>query len=398
VMTSLELVGKIPFHRVFVHPTILNWEGRRMSKSLGTGVDPMDLIRSYGADATRFGLIVQCATGQDVRFTEERIEMSRNFANKIWNAARLVRMSLDEDAYERARGAWPDAQRLASAGSVADRWILGRLEATTAAVTDALAGYRVDEAARSLYDFFWGELCDWYLEIAKSGLRGDDADARAHTQDMLIYTFERTLRLLHPFMPFITEELWQALPHQGESVMIAPWPRADADVRNQEAEMSMSLVMQVVTSARRLRAEQGVEPGATVDLALTPEGERAGKVLSGGSAIIAHLARAGSVSIGDAPPQVVADVIAWEGEQVRVGVSAAPSAEDLRKERQRLDKELAEVDNEAARMRARLDNENFLARAPEAVVAGTRARIEDAERRARSLRERIAALEAKLSG
>lgn len=448
VMTSLEFTGNVPFHRVLVHPTILNWEGRRMSKSLGTGVDPMELINTYGADATRFGLIVQCSSGQDVRFTEERIEMSRNFANKIWNAARLVRINLDQAAYERARRAWPDPRELAAEGALADRWILSRLEATAQTVGQALEDYRVDEGARALYDFFWGELCDWYLEIAKPALRGQLADdgpeqadaspfqgedegggkttptrtltqptfaeaaageplpererssrARRHTQDVLIYAFERTLRLLHPFMPFITEELWQALPHVGDSAMVAPWPDSIPSLRDEQAESAMELLMAVVTSARRLRAEQAVEPTAAVDVILAPEYEATAQLLAAGGELIAHLAKGGRISIGEAPPgtDVVFDVVIWNGEQVRVGVFAAMSAEELRKERDRMQKELQKLETEAARMRGRLASPDFRKRAPQEVVAETGARAEEAERRAHAIRERIVTLTGRLA-
>jgi len=398
VMTSLEFTGKVPFYRVLVHPTILNWEGRRMSKSLGTGVDPMDLIRVYGADATRFGLIVQCSSGQDVRFTEERIEMSRNFANKVWNAARLVRMNLDAAAYERAFGEWPDPRKLAAAGALADRWILSRLEATTEAVSRALAEYHVDEAARALYDFFWGELCDWYLEIVKPALRGDD-ETKQRAQDVLIYAFERTLRLLHPFMPFITEELWQALPHQGDSIMVASWPQSVPGLRDQESEAPMALVMAAVTSARRLRVEQGVAPTAPVDVILSPRGIRGASALDLGKAIIAHLVRSESVTIGEAPPQIegATDVLIWEGEEVRLAIAAKSSTEELAKERDRLRSELAKLEAELARVRGRLDNPDFVARAPQQAVAETRTRAEDAERRAQALRERIAAITDRLA-
>jgi valyl-tRNA synthetase len=435
VMTSLEFTGKVPFYRVLVHPTILNWEGKRMSKSLGTGVDPMDLIRVYGADATRFGLIVQCSSGQDVRFTEERIEMSRNFANKIWNAARLVRMNLDAAAYERAQGEWPDPRKLAASGALAGRWILSRLEATTEAVSHALAEYHVDEAARALYDFFWGELCDWYLEIVKPALRGDGQSgpspsqacpepaergedeggggtasdrtlsqplpqrergslARERAQDVLIYTFDRTLRLLHPFMPFITEELWQALPHQGDSIMISSWPQSVPALRDEESETAMTLVMAAVTSARRLRAEQSVAPSATVDVILSPSGTRGAAALDLGKEIIAHLVRAQSVTIGEAPAHIegATDVLIWEGEEVRLAIVTTSSVEELAKERDRLRSELAKLEAELARVRARLDNPDFVARAPQQAVLATRTRAEDAERRAQVLRERIAAI------
>ncbi|HUT75211.1 MAG TPA: valine--tRNA ligase [Armatimonadota bacterium] len=402
VMMGLHFMGDIPYPEVYINATVLNAQGRRMSKSLGTGVDPLETVEKYGADATRFGLIAQ-SSGQQVRFEMERVETGRNLCNKLWNAARMVRMNLDEAAYERARVA-----QAPSPVSLADRWILSRLEATTQTVTQALGDYRADEAARALYDFFWGELCDWYLEIAKPALRGDDPAARTRTQDVLIYTFERTLRLLHPFMPFITEELWQALPHDGESIMIAPWPvlsgvegpEGRALLRDQQAEEAMSLVMAVVTSARRLRIERGVEPGAAVEIILTPDSKRATEALTAGQAMIAHLVHASSITLGEpaGDAEVATDVIPWEGEQVRVSVSTVASAEELARERDRLQKELVTLEAELARTRGRLDNANFIARASEKVVAETRARIEDAERRAVALRERMAALASRLGG
>jgi valyl-tRNA synthetase len=445
VMMGLHFMGDIPYPEVYINATVLNAQGRRMSKSLGTGVDPLKTVEKYGADATRFGLIAQ-SSGQQVRFEMERVETGRNLCNKLWNAARMVRMNLDESAYAR----WGRGGSRTAPTTLADRWILSRLEVTTCAVSAALGDYRADEAARALYDFFWGELCDWYLEIAKPALRGlpapdggapsdsspfqeegeesalslskgggepasprtlsrpDEAgrplperergcSARERTQDVLIYAFERILRLLHPFMPFITEELWQALPHEGESIMIAPWPEGRALLRDQQAEEAMSLVMAVVTSARRLRIECGVEPGAAVEIILTPDSKRATEALTAGQATIAHLVRASSITLGEPPgdAEVATDVIPWEGEQVRVSVSTTASAEELAKERDRLQKELVTVEAELARTRGRLDNPGFIARAPEKVVTETRSRIEDAERRGDALRERIAALAAR---
>jgi len=493
VMTSLEFTGEAPFYRVLVHPTILNWEGRRMSKSLGTGVDPMDLISAYGADATRFGLIVQCSSGQDVRFTEERIEMSRNFANKIWNAARLARMNLDAAAYERARQAWPDAAQLAAAGALADRWILSRVESVTAAVTQALEEYRVDEAARALYDFFWGELCDWYLEIAKPALRGEGADkegaqvdsspsqgedegggekaagstdedelvaegideenltvdieedeggggaaatstdeepladirgdegrggaaddrtltpplpkrersplVRQHTQDVLIYTFDRTLRLLHPFMPFITEELWQALPHQGDSIMIAPWPTATQQCRDPDAEDKMSLVTAVVAAVRRIRVDHHIEPGAVVDVNITPWAWPPFAFVQDGVEatrdIISYLARARSVVLTDAVPGAnwATAPATWGESTLRVYVLSVLSVEALKKEQERLEKQLEKFESDAQRLLARYNNPDFQQHAPALVVVDTKTKAFRAEQQAAIVRRRIEAIE-----
>jgi valyl-tRNA synthetase len=405
VMTSLEFTGQVPFYRVLVHPTILNWEGRRMSKSLGTGVDPMELISAYGADATRFGLIVQCSSGQDVRFTEERIEMSRNFANKIWNAARLVRMHLDDAAYERAREAWPDAAQLAAAGALADRWILSRMEAATAAVTQALEEYRVDEAARALYDFFWGELCDWYLEIAKPALRSDDLKTKELTQDVLICAFDRTLRLLHPFMPFITEELWQALPHQGDSIMTAPWPTATQQRRDQdraERDMwNMSFLTAVVTAVRRIRMDHRIEPSAAVDVKIVPwlwPHPDVTAALEATRGIITYLARARSIELTDDTPGAnwVTAPATWGESTLRVYVLSALSVEDLKKEQERLEKQLQKFESDAQRLLARYNNPDFRRRAPAPAQVDTQTKAFWAQQQAAIVRRRIEAIEGQI--
>ncbi|MEN6356883.1 MAG: valine--tRNA ligase, partial [Armatimonadota bacterium] len=217
IFSSLEYLDKIPFEDVYIYATVLNEEGKRMSKSLGTGVDPLELIGKFGADALRFALIQQTGMNQDIKFSDKRVEDTRNFGNKIWNASRFVIMNLEGYGGE---GLDEDALHLE------DRWIISRLNRVIETVNSSLATYNMDVAARAIYEFLWSEYCDWYIELAKPRLRGSDEE-KSQVQSVLYYVLEATLRLLHPIMPFITEEIWQALPHEGESIMFAPYPEVD---------------------------------------------------------------------------------------------------------------------------------------------------------------------------
>ena len=268
-----ELQQGIPFERVFVHPTVQNFEGKRMSKSLGTGVDPLELMGKYGTDATRFGLCGMATATQDVRLQEVReaewnptqpekgrsfpfFVQGRNFATKIWNASRFALMNLQVDTPAQAIGC-----------TLADKWILSRYARTLANVTESLEEYRLDQATTSLYEFFWNEFCDWYLEMAKPALRSSDPAVADGTRATLAFVLENALRMLHPFMPFITEEIWQQLPHSNgarESIMISAWPVQNNDLINSEAEESMALLVETISAVRKLRSEQAVNPSQKV--------------------------------------------------------------------------------------------------------------------------------------
>jgi valyl-tRNA synthetase len=416
--TTLTASG-IPFHTVLVHPTILNREGRRMSRTLGTGVDPVELMEKYGTDATRFGLLLQCAAGQDVRFAEERIAMSRNFCNKIWNATRFLLLNLENPpTRDGAAGAFVGAHSCAplhgrgrptpaeietapaevrAAGSLADRWILSRLAAAVETVTENLGEYRPDEAARRLYDFFWSELCDWYVEISKPALR-DRAEA-GRTRRFLSFVFETALRLLHPFLPFITEELWQRLPHRGDSIMIAPWPKAVADWRDAAAEEEMALLMEVVAGVRRLRADMGVSPGARVTVTVQTGSPEAERLLSADSPLVAGLTRAESmnlVSQGGPPAGALTHQFHWSGAEVVAWIEAVASVEELTRERDRLNKELARLSREVEGVESKLADPEFRTRAPAAVVEKVRSRQVEARAQQVGLRARLAEVESAL--
>ncbi|MDH4179855.1 MAG: class I tRNA ligase family protein, partial [Armatimonadota bacterium] len=370
IMTSLEFTEMIPFRQVLVHPTVLNIEGRRMSKSLGTGVDPLDLISQYGSDATRFSLLYQCASDQDIRFGEERTEMARNFCNKIWNASRFVLMNLGEEFAP----ADDVPQRIRSEGSLAERWILSRYCAMLHAAAEALKTFEMAETARALYDFFWSEFCDWFVEMSKPALRaGGPAGERA--RQSLWFVLEGTLRALHPFMPFISEEIWQKLPNTGEALIEAKWPHPHPTWRDDDAERDMAVIMDVVTAARKLRAEQEVPPGQRVTITVASRSEQARRLLAASTEAALLLTRGSDLRILDDTETrpAVAEMIHCCGEPTVVSISQEVTTEQLEQHRKRLLRRIAALEQEEERLRAKLRNGEFCRRAPAEVVEKTRA-------------------------
>src|SRR5215468_1112422 len=270
-MLGLKFMGDVPFRHVYIHALVRDAEGQKMSKSKGNVIDPLSVMDKYGTDAFRFTLAALAAQGRDIRLAEERIEGYRNFANKIWNASRLVLTNLGGYDAKRARRGRP---------SVADRWILSRLTATVAEARKALDAYRFNEAASVVYQFLWHELCDWYLEIAKRSLyQTDDPIARAVTQHTLVQTLEATLRLLHPFMPFLTEEIWQRLPHRGETIMTAPFPKSSRRWRDADAERHMHPVIDIVGAVRAIRSESRISPAVELAVTIKPGGRATAEII-----------------------------------------------------------------------------------------------------------------------
>ncbi len=247
IFQGIEFTGQRPFKDVLIHGLIRDVEGRKMSKSLGNGVDPMDVIDQYGADALRYFLATGSSPGQDLRFSMEKIESTWNFANKIWNASRFALMNMDGLKYEEID--------ITGEKSVADKWILTRLNETIETVTRLSERYEFGEVGRVLYNFIWDEFCDWYIEMAKLPLYGEDEAAKKTTRSILAYVLDNTMRLLHPFMPFITEEIWQNLPHEGESITVAKWPENDAVLTDLQAAEEMKLLVEIIRSVRNSRAE-----------------------------------------------------------------------------------------------------------------------------------------------
>jgi len=375
-MTSLECTGEIPFKTVLVHPTILTKDGRRMSKSLGTGLNPLDLVDLYGADATRFSLLAQAGAVQDVRFDAEiednvvkssvSAEMGRNFANKVWNAARFVQMNLQ--AYQ-ADGTLPERVELA------DRWIWSRLAHAVQEVGDHLESYRFSDVTRALYDFLWRDYCDWYVELAKARLHGENADARLTAQANLVAVLETALRLMHPVMPFISEALWQSLPKGKdavESIIIAPWPKAVPEDVDEEAERAMGRIQEIVTAVRTIRSEMNVPPASAIRVLLSTNDEEQVEAHREMGQYIALLARADEIEVGHNLPQPAASGSAVLGDlEVFVPLEGLI---DLDLERRRLEKEITKFEKLLKSLEGKLKNEKFLSKAPAEVVKRERER------------------------
>ena len=362
IFSGMEQMKKIPFERVFIHGLVRDDKGRKMSKSLGNGIDPLEMAEKYGADALRFNLITGNSPGNDMRFYVEKCEAMRNFANKIWNASRFVMMNLTIDHVE-----LPEKLELE------DQWILSKLNTLVREVTDNMDAYELGVASAKVYDFIWDNYCDWYIELTKSRLNGTDEQAKRNAQNVLCYVLIETLKLLHPFMPFITEEIWQALPHEGDFLMKAQWPEWNDALAFPAEEEAMNLIIEAITAIRARRNEMNVAPSKKVHYTIAAA---QGDVFRAGVPFFARLASASDVSIVGAD-----EVSAAEG-VVEVVTHAArifmPLAElvDFEKELARIAKEKANAEKQLAGINGKLSNPGFLAKAPEAVVSGEREKAE----------------------
>jgi valyl-tRNA synthetase len=381
-MLGLKFMRQVPFREVYIHALLRDAEGQKMSKSKGNVIDPLSVMDRYGTDAFRFTLAALAAQGRDIRLAEERIEGYRNFANKIWNAARLVLTNLDGYDPALARRGTP---------AVADRWIASRLSDAVQRVRTALDSYRFNDAASAVYQFLWHEFCDWYLEIAKLSLyQRDDPRARAVTQKTLIETLETTLRLLHPFMPFITEEIWQRLPHEGESIMVAAFPKADRKRRDREAEREMQPVLDTVSAARTVRSESRIPPSATVRIIIRPASERSAKAVERGAAIIASLSKSEVSIVTDGSPAPRSAIVATPSGDVVVPLEGLV---DFEAERKRLSKEIERAVKEIAFLEGKLGRRDFVERAPREVVGRERERLAEQRQIHEKLSASLVALE-----
>ena len=360
LMMGLRFMGDVPFHHVLNHGLVRDQHGKKMSKSFGNVIDPLELIDDYGADALRFALLRAATPGQDVPLAEEWVEGARRFANKLWNAARFVLLSA-ADASSSA-GLPPDGQL-----AMEDRWILARLERTREDVDAAFAAYDIARAAQALYHFVWDEYCDWYLEFAK--LRDDPA-----ARQVLVHVLDVTLRLLHPVTPFVTEEVWRTLraAGDGQTIMRAAWPAPDPQRRDDEAEAHMAAVVEVVTGLRRFRADHGLPPSARIDVVAVADAARR-PVLEAGLDGVRRLAGVSSWSFAQAAPEEgPAGKVVVTGAHLHIPLSGVL---DLDEERERLERELAKARAEVARAQGKLANPGFVAKAPEHVVTAEREKV-----------------------
>ena len=381
LIMGMEFMKEIPFEKVFIHGLVRDSQGRKMSKSLGNGIDPLEVIEKYGADTLRFMLITGNTPGNDMRFYWERVEGTRNFANKIWNASRFALMNME--GYDK------DAEL--APYTLADKWILSRLQDTVKDVTGLLERFELGEAGRAIYDFIWSEVCDWYIEIAKPRLYNKEAAAeRATAQHVLATVLVSAMKLLHPYMPFITEEIYQCLPHEAESIMISKWPVVDENLIDPEAERGMNAIMDSIKAIRNMRAEVNANPGKKIP-AIMLVSEDLGEVVAHNDSYIKLLGGIDNLELrplnGEKPENAMAAVVT--GIEVYLPLAGLI---DVEKETQRLSKELAAMEKDLQRAGGKLNNAGFLAKAPEDVIAKERAKYEELSGKIEAVKKRMAYL------
>ncbi len=378
IFSGMEQMHEEPFKTVYIHGLVRDAQGRKMSKSLGNGIDPLEIIEQYGADALRFTLVTGNSPGNDMRFSTEKVEASRNFANKIWNASRFIQMNLTIDNAE-----------LPADLALEDKWILHKYNELVKAVTENIDKYELGIAVQKLYDFIWDNFCDWYIEIVKPRLQNhDDVAANERAQKVLCYVLRGTMQLLHPFMPFITESIWQALPHDGPSIMVSKWPEYQTELCFAAEAEQVETMMDTIRAIRARRAEMNVPPSKRAQVILLTD-ERA--AYEAGILFFSKLAYASEVIFADAMPENADSMVSV----VTKGATAyMPMGEliDFEKERERLNKEKAKVQKDLDFVNKKLNNPGFVAKAPAAVVEQEREKVAKLEELMAKLDASLAAL------
>ena len=380
IFMGLEFKEEIPFKHVFIHGLVRDSQGRKMSKSLGNGINPLEVIEEYGADALRFTLVTGNTPGNDMRFYMERVEANRNFANKIWNASKFVLMNLEgfDESFV------PSAEDY----TLADKWILEEYNKTVTNITNNLDKFELGEAASAVYDFIWNTYCDWYIELAKPRLYNKEGGRDRQTvQYLLVSILRHMMELLHPFMPFVTEHIWQHLPHEGESIMVAPWPSTLSMEGFSSAAAHMNVMMDGIKGIRNMRAEMNVPMGKRSEVILVPATEELKGILETHGDYFHTLGWAEKVTVlsPDAPKPENATVTVVNGLEVYLLLKDLIDAD---KEKERIAKEQATVLKEIARLEGKLNNQGFLAKAPEAVVAKEKEKLEEYKQKQQALNER----------
>ncbi len=378
IFSGLEYTGKIPFNTVLFHGIVRDGQGRKMSKSLGNGIDPLVEIEKYGADALRFTLATGNSPGNDMRYLPERVEASRNFANKIWNAARFLLMNLDENE---------PVPHIPENLQIEDKWILSKYNKVVADVTENLEKFELGLAVSKLYDFIWDVFCDWYIEIAKVRLNGDDEEQKAVSKAVLVYVFSGTMQLLHPFMPFITEEIWQTLPHEGRSIMISKWPEFDKALDFSAEELEFEKVMELICAIRNRRAEMNVPPSKKAKVCIATANN---KTFEMGAKFICRLASASDVEVAAAQDIAGAVRVVTDSATAYIPMNELI---DFSAELARLNKELTTAEADKEFINRKLNNKGFIEKAPVAVVQGQREQLVKIEEKIQNLTASIADIE-----
>jgi valyl-tRNA synthetase len=383
MMMGLHFMKDVPFRDVYVHALVRDMEGQKMSKTRGNVIDPLEMIEKYGADSLRFALAILAAQGRDIKLSEERIESARTFCNKLWNAARFCLLNLDEGI----KGSIPERLTLP------DKWILLRLKDTIKEVTQALEEYRFNDAALTIYHFTWHNFCDWYIELSKVQLsQADDLRLRQNTQRVLLFVLERILKLLHPFMPFITEEIWQKIPHEGESIMVSSWPEELQLEEDLETRTRMERLMGVITAIRNIRGEMGVPPSKRIKAILRSEDARILEELQQEAPYIRSLALLRELELleGGEAPKASSTAITYG---VEVYVPLSELVPEPEKEIERLKKELKRVEEDIAFLSRKLQDPSFLQKAPKEVVEKEKEKLEERLKVREKLQMRLNAVE-----
>ena len=380
IFQSLHFTHKRPFNDVVLHGLIRDEQGRKMSKSLGNGVDPMDVIDQYGADALRWFLLNGTAPGQDTRYNPKQLASAWNFINKIWNAARFVIMNLPEDAQA---AHMPDTSKF----DLSDSWIFDRLNHTVSEVIRLFDDYQFGEAGRELYNFIWNDFCDWYIEMAKVALNGSDVELKTRKQDNLIWILDQILRLLHPIMPFVTEKLWLSMPHEGKSIMVAKYPTPHAEFVNDQARRDMAFLIEIIKAVRNIRMEVNAPLSSPIDIMIQLEDSNNERILTENEEYVKNFLHPKNLTIAtDVTAPKLAKTAVIAGAQIFVPLADLVNIDD---EIKRMTKEEKDLQAEVERSTKKLNNQGFVAHAPEAVINKEKAKKADYENQLQSVQERI---------
>lgn len=359
VFSSLEQMGEVPFKDVFLTGLVRDSEGRKMSKSLGNGIDPLEVIDLYGADALRFTLVTGNTPGNDMRFHMERVEANRNFANKLWNATRFVLMNLEEDISSEEL----DLSKL----EAEDKWILSKLNKLVKEASDNLDKYEIGYAAQAIYDFIWDEYCDWYIEMVKSRLYGEDQASKKTAQEVLLYVLKDINKLLHPFMPFITEEIWQHLPGNKEALILSSWPKYREDLEFNQSEESIEYTKAAIKAIRNVRSEMDIAPSRKAQIIFVSRDDQVKELLASGERYFINLAGGDGITIQDNKEGLGEDNLVVVLDRAEAYLPLKDLI-DFEKEIERLEKEKTKLEGELKRVKGKLSNEGFISKAPEKIV------------------------------
>ena len=381
IFSGCEHTGKTPFHTVLIHGLVRDNQGRKMSKSLGNGIDPLEMIDKYGCDALRMNMVTGNSPGNDMRFYVERCEAMRNFANKLWNASRYVMMNLQEgESYD-----LPATEKL----EIADKWVLSKLNTLISEVTENMESYELGVAIQKIYDFIWDIYCDWYIEMTKARLFAEDADRKRTATSVLVYVLDQVLRLLHPYMPFITEEIWQSIPHEGEALIVAAWPTASEALNFKAEEDAMESVMSAIRAIRNRRTEMNVPPSKKAALHIFTAKPQ---IFQEGEGFLQRLAYTDEVKLLDTEPENLDGMVTITTSDAKLYIPMGQLV-DVQKEIERISKELEAAKKFLASLEAKLSNEKFVSRAPEAVVAAEREKATKTADLIAQLSESLAAMQ-----